>query len=88
MSERFKELDEQWEGARVRFLGATNAQIQWGSNNDPNDVLTVGEAYDVESADVRSWHTKLQLVGFEGTFNSASFDRESPDEDRQVQSDE
>lgn len=75
MSERFKELDEQWRDARVKFLGATKEQTQWGSNDDPNEVLEVGQIYDVERADTRSWHTKLHLVGFKGRFNSASFDR-------------
>jgi|JI9StandDraft_1071089.scaffolds.fasta_scaffold07376_4 hypothetical protein len=59
---------------RVRFLGASTAQIAWGDNDDPNPVLTVGEVYEVEDFVVHSWHTKLWLKGVEGKFNSASFE--------------
>lgn len=72
---RFPEMENEWRGKSVKFLGASESQVSWGSNDDPNEVLTVGETYDVESADVHSWHTKLHLVGFEGIFNSASFEQ-------------
>jgi hypothetical protein len=59
---------------KVRFLGATPEQISWGGNDDPNPLLTIGEVYEVEDADIRSWHTKVKLVGIEGRFNSVSFE--------------
>ena len=65
-------------GDRVRFLGASKEQTMWGSNDDPNPVLTVGETYDVESREVHSWHTKLKLVGFDGRFNSVCFEEVVP----------
>lgn len=61
------------EGQRVIFTGATEAQTHWGGNNDPNKVCEIGKEYEIESRDVRSWHTKITLVGVEGVFNSASF---------------
>ena len=73
---RFPEMEAEWKGAKVQFVGADDYQVRWGSNDDPRDVLTVGEMYDVEKADVHSWHTKLHLVGFDGIFNSASFEKE------------
>jgi hypothetical protein len=58
---------------KVRFNGATKEQIQWGANDDPNGVLKVGEVYEIESQDVRTWHTKITLKGIQGSFNDASF---------------
>ena len=60
-------------GTIVIFDGASKEQIQWGSNDDPNGLLTIGEEYEIEEEDVHSWHTKLKLRGIEGVFNSASF---------------
>jgi len=58
---------------RVIFDGADDAQVKWGSNDDPRGLLTVGATYEVEIRDVRSWHTKLKLKGIDGWFNSVSF---------------
>lgn len=79
MSERFADLDAKWAGAVVQFLGASKEQIQWGGNDDPNKVLTVGHTYSVEHADTRSWHTKIKLVDIDGVFNSSSFKLEKDD---------
>jgi hypothetical protein len=57
----------------ARFDGASDAQIKWGGNDDPNKVLKIGTLYDVVDIEVHSWHTKLQLHGIDGKFNSASF---------------
>ena len=60
---------------KVKYTGACQAQINWGSNDDPRDVLTVGVIYDVAEREVHSWHTKIILVGFEDkVFNDASFE--------------
>ncbi len=58
---------------KVIFLGASKAQINWGSNDDPNKVCEVGKEYEVENKDIRSMHTKITLVGVEGRFNDVSF---------------
>ena len=60
---------------RVIYTGASQSQIDWGGNDDPRSLLTIGEEYEVESTDVRSWHTKITLVGIKGRFNDASFKR-------------
>ena len=58
---------------KVRFVGATEAQVQWGSNDNPNEVLKVGRIYLVDAIKVHSWHTKVRIFGFDGVFNSVSF---------------
>ena len=53
---------------------ASQDQINWGGNDDPNDLLEIGETYEVFEKDVHSWHIKLRLVDFpEKVFNSVSF---------------
>jgi hypothetical protein len=62
-------------GQTVVFIEkACERQIRWGSNDNPNLVLTVGSTYVVEVSDVRSSHTKLSFVGYTGKFNSVSFE--------------
>lgn len=61
-------------GDRVRFIGCTREQIQWGNNDDPNRVLFVNDTYYVEKVDVHSQHTKIELRGVYGRFNSVCFD--------------
>lgn len=52
----------------------TDSQINWGSNDNPNDLLTIGTLYDVSKIEVHSWHTKIELVGFPGKkFNTVGF---------------
>jgi hypothetical protein len=60
-------------GDTVIFTGATEEQIQWGGNDDPNQFLKVGDKAVIEAKEVHSWHTKLYLVGIPGKFNSVSF---------------
>jgi hypothetical protein len=59
---------------KVTYTGATDEQVKWGSCADPRGVLTVGSQYDVERYDVHDWHTKIQLAGVDGWFNSVCFD--------------
>ena len=60
-------------GDTVIFTGATEEQIKWGGNDDPNQFLKVGDKAIIEAKEVHSWHTKLYLVGIPGMFNSVSF---------------
>ncbi len=60
-------------GGIVKYTGATDAQIKWGSNSDPRGLLEKDKEYIIEEIDVRSYHTKLKLEGVEGVFNSVSF---------------
>ena len=66
----------------VIYTGATNEQVAWGNCSDPRGVLTEGKAYAVEATDVRSFHTKIKLVGIPGWFNSVCFDDPSASEVR------
>lgn len=59
---------------KVKFLGASQIQINWGNNDDPNKECRVGEIYEVVNTEEHSWHTKIRLFGIEGQFNNASFE--------------
>ncbi len=61
-------------GDYVRFIGCSKEQIQWGNNDDPNPQLFVGDTYYVEHVEVHSQHTKIELRGVKGKFNSVCFD--------------
>lgn len=57
----------------VRYDGACDAQVRWGSNDDPLPLLVEGETYEVSNIEVHSQHTKIELVGIVGKFNDSSF---------------
>lgn len=60
---------------KVKFLGATEEQIRWGRNDDPNKVLIVGKTYEVIDKEVHSWHTKIRVSDYPDLqFNDASFE--------------
>jgi hypothetical protein len=61
-------------GDKVKFLGCSEVQIQWGGNDDPNGILVVGDEYVIEKVEVHTWHTKLYLKGIKGKFNSSCFE--------------
>lgn len=58
---------------RLTYLGAIDAQVNWGSNTDPRGLLVEGMEYEVEKVEVHSWHTKVYLKGIDGKFNSSHF---------------
>lgn len=59
----------------VRFLGCSKEQIQWGNNDDPNSILFRNDLYYVEHVEVHSNHTKIELRGVKGKFNSVCFEK-------------
>lgn len=62
-------------GDIVRFVEATDAQVNWGSNDDPREHLLTTTAYTVVDVEVHSFHTKIVLEGFEDLrFNSVHFE--------------
>ena len=61
-------------GDHVKFLGCSREQIAWGRNDDPNPHLFVGDTYYVEHVYVHSQHTKIELRGVKGKFNSVCFE--------------
>jgi hypothetical protein len=64
----------------VRFVGASDAQVGWGSNDDPRAILVVNEVYELDRIEVHSWHTKISLKGVVGKFNDASFEYIDPND--------
>lgn len=48
------------------------AIVAWGNNDRPY-MLILGRQYTITSVEVRSSHTKVQLKGIIGSFNSAHF---------------
>lgn len=61
-------------GNKVRFLGCSVPQTNWGGNDSPTDKLMYGHEYIISDIEVHSWHTKISLMGIEGKFNSVCFD--------------
>jgi len=63
------------ETQRVKYRGASDAQVNWGQNDDPRECLVKGRVYDVIETEVLSWHTTIRLSEFPDLeFNDASFD--------------
>jgi len=60
-------------GDNVKFISASDEQINWGGNDDPRSILNTEDIYEIEKVDVHSWHTKIYLKGINGKFNSVSF---------------
>jgi hypothetical protein len=61
-------------GSMVKFIGCDKDQIAWGNNDDPNPHLFLGDQYYVERVEVHSQHTKIELRGVKGKFNSVCFE--------------
>lgn len=61
-------------GDKVRFIGASEDQVRFGSGDDPRGLLKKGEVYTVDHTDVHSWHTNVYLQGIEGAFTSVAFE--------------
>ena len=63
-------------GTIVKFVedDVTQAQINWGSHDDPRGVLEVGKEYIIDRTEVHSQHTKVFLKGYDKkSFNSVWF---------------
>ena len=59
-------------GDTVGYLGCTKEQVQWGNNDWPPCIL--GRFYTVTGVEVHSQHTKIELKGMVGKFNSVCFE--------------
>ena len=57
----------------VKFIGGTKEQRNWGGA-DPAYHLIVDCKYTVTSVDVRSQHTRIEVKGIQGAFNSVLFE--------------
>jgi hypothetical protein len=61
-------------GEKVKFKSSSPEQVNWGSNSDPYEILNTEDTYEILYVEVHSYHTKIELVGIKGRFNSVSFD--------------
>lgn len=59
---------------KVKYLGCSEEQINWGGHDDPREILKIGSEYEVEDTEVHTWHTKIKLEGIDGRFNSVCFE--------------
>lgn len=61
---------------KLKFIedNVSQAQINYGNNSDPREILTVGKEYELENAIICSWHTSIVLKEFPNCkFNSVWF---------------
>ena len=66
------------EGTKVKYIGASDSQVRWGSNDDPRNCLIEGQLYTIDHTEVHSYHTKIYLKEFPDLkFNSCSFNDET-----------
>ncbi len=59
-------------GDEVTFIGGTKEQRNWGGC-DPAYHLNEGVTYTVTNVEIKSQHTRIELKGFQGCFNSVLF---------------
>jgi ASC-1-like (ASCH) protein len=59
-------------GDKVIFVGGTKEQRNWGGC-DPAHHLNEGVTYTVTNVEVKSQHTRIELKGLQGCFNSVLF---------------
>ena len=59
-------------GDNVRFLGWTKEQVNWGNNDTPY-MLIRDRVYTITDVDIHNQHTKVQIKGVLGKFNSVHF---------------
>jgi len=60
-------------GDRVRYIGCTQEQINWGNNDKPY-MCIIDRIYTVSNVEVHTSHTKIELKGIIGRFNSVCFE--------------
>ena len=60
-------------GDVVLFRGGTQEQRRWGGA-DPAYHLIIDRRYTVTKVDIHSMHTRLDLKGIQGSFNSVLFE--------------
>ena len=59
-------------GDKVTFVGGSKEQRNWGGC-DPAHHLDEGVKYIVTNVEVRSQHTRIEVKGLQGCFNSVLF---------------
>ena len=61
---------------KVKFIGSTTAQVNWGGNDDPYTCgMKEGDIFSLDHEEIHSYHTKYFLVEYPNKkFNSVSFE--------------
>ncbi len=59
-------------GDEVTFIGGSKEQRKWGGC-DPAYHLNEGVTYTVTNVEIKSQHTRIELKGLQGCFNSVLF---------------
>jgi hypothetical protein len=59
---------------KVKFIGQTKEQMNWGNNNDATEKLLWGATYDLEKEEVHGSYTQYKLRDIPGLFNSVCFE--------------
>jgi hypothetical protein len=61
-------------GTEVVFQRSSKEMVQWGSHDNPDGILVIGQTYTVDHTEPHSTHTKVYLQEVPGKeFNSCSF---------------
>jgi len=60
---------------KIKYIGASQAQVEFGGHDDPRELLKENEIYTVSDVEVHSWHTNIILDEFpDKQFNSVCFE--------------
>ena len=63
------------EGDKIKYIGCTDSQANWGCTDDPRGMLIKGDIYIIDWIDVCDSHTDIYLEKFPSfKFNSVSFE--------------
>jgi len=58
----------------VRYIGATQDQIDFGGWDDPREVLEINKIYEAYNCVVGPLKSYFELVGIHGRFNTVHFE--------------
>lgn len=62
---------------KIKYIGCSDAQVRWGSHDDPRKVLKENEVYTINKTVVHDTYTELYLEEFPDLeFNSVCFEEE------------
>lgn len=70
----YDELGPEDDRVLVKYEGASDSQVNWGSCDDPRGLLQEGTEYELDHEEVHSFHTKYILSEYpDKKFNSVCF---------------
>lgn len=62
-------------GSKVKYIGCSQSQIDFGGHDDPRYILQIGGIFTIEDMRVYNWFTRIKLKGIWGRFNSVCFEK-------------